>query len=68
MKSETFQQDAKAAAEAFNIDWEKLGGAIPGFSCVRMKDEGAARVRAKTAGMTVEEELSYWLSREREYR
>jgi len=50
------------------IDWEKLGPAIPGFSCLAMKDAGQARVLAETAGMSREEELAYWRKHERALR
>ena len=42
------------------IDWEKLGGPIPGFDCLKLKDAAQARIQAQLAGMTREEELEFW--------
>jgi hypothetical protein len=69
MKSEvdnTAGQPVKSGVQT--IDWDKLGGAIPGFDCVKMKDEGAALVRARVEGMTLEEELAYWQQRSAELK
>lgn len=33
------------------------------FDCVEMMHEGAARVREETAGMTIEEQATYWEAR-----
>jgi hypothetical protein len=30
------------------------------FDCVDLQHQGAARTRAETAGMTIEEKLEYW--------
>ena len=39
---------------------------IPGFSCLAMKDEAQALLRAELAGMTPEEELAWWQARHEE--
>lgn len=36
------------------------------FDCVEMKHQGAAKVQARLAGMTREEQLRYWEERTRE--
>jgi len=36
------------------------------FDCVDMKHQGAERVQARLAGMTLEEQLSFWEQRGRE--
>jgi len=36
------------------------------FDCVEMKHQGAERVQARLAGMTLEEQLSFWEQRGRE--
>ena len=38
------------------------------FDCVEMKRQGARRVLAETAGMTFEEEITYWQERSEAYR
>lgn len=38
------------------------------FDCVQMKRRGAERVRKEVAGMTVQEEVSFWRDRTRQLR
>ena len=33
------------------------------FDCVKMKQQGAKKIRAQVEGMTTEEELAYWQKR-----
>lgn len=39
-----------------------------GFDCMEMKRQGAKLVMAKTAGMTLEEELAFWHEKTEELR
>ena len=38
------------------------------FDCVEMMHRGAERVRERTAGMTLEQEVEYWRARTEELR
>lgn len=49
------------------IDWDALGGTIPGFDCLEMKRQAQERINAELAGMSREEELEYWRAKHAEF-
>ena len=66
MKTSTSEITEPAMPAGKAIDWDKLGGPIPGFDCLKMKDEAQARILAELAGMTPDQELAYWSQRHAE--